>query len=104
MPARMDFLQPSMLQRDKLRPRDTEGHAQGPTAKSVGDTPKAPVFLFRPKGLPAVLLPENPQDPSNITAAGSGRREPLSHILLSPPNYGILVCYNNDTEPQCPHM
>lgn len=82
MPARKDFLQRSMLQRDKLRPRDTEGHAQGPTAQSVGDTPKAPVLLFWPKGLPAVLHPENPQDPSNITAAGSGRREPLSHILL----------------------
>lgn len=42
VPTRMDFFEPSMLQRFKLRLRDTKGHAQGPTAKSIGDTKKNP--------------------------------------------------------------
>lgn len=91
IPARMDFLEPSMLQRDKVRLRDTEGYAQCPRAKSVGDTQKHPVLFFQPKGLPAVLLPKNPQDTPNVTEAGSGMRAFVSYSAPSPPSCGILV-------------
>lgn len=74
LPARMGFLGLSMLQRDKLRHRDTEG----PTAVNRR-YPVKPICLFQPKGLPAALLPNNLQDPK---CHSSGTRQPLSRILL----------------------
>lgn len=60
--ASMDVFKPSMLQGDKLSPRDTEALPKVPQ-QSQPEIPNTVPVRFQPKGLPAALLPKNSQDP-----------------------------------------
>lgn len=57
--------------------------------------PIKPARLLQPKGLPAALLPENPQDPQ----MPQQQAELRGHLLA------VASCSDTiTTQPQCPHL